>query len=300
MGQYQAIVIVSLKDESALFSTVKAQVNQFSQLPVLKLLEDAFINNLCHRPLLTTPTKQTQKPDVSYAILTTPRSGSTYLCDLLTSTKIAGHPSEHLRLAAQELSRHCNFNYLTLLDKLMASRVTNNSVFGTKLISHFLFELKQTKPDFKQVFKSIDKFILLIRKDKLAQAVSLVVAQKTEVWHLHNNGKNNNYQAKLENIEINNQLLDNVEQKHDFICKQEARLQKILANNQIEPLIVVYEDILTNAELQISHILDFLAIAKPESYKMQINSGIKRMPNRISQEIMQQYQQRKTRVKIEN
>lgn len=293
---YQAIIVVSLEDEADLLLSVKKQVVQLSKLPVLRLFGDVFINTLCQKSLLEYVSKQTRRPDKSYAIITTPRSGSTYLCDLLDSTNIAGRPTEHLRLATQELARHCNFNYLTLLDNLMEYRVTNNSshsVFGTKLISHFLFELQQTKPNFKQIFKSIDKFILLVRKDKVAQAVSLVVAQKTEVWHLRNNGKNTNYQSKLENIKINDPLLDNVEQKYDFIHKQEARLKKVLFNNQIEPLVVVYEDILDNAELQINRILDFLAIARSESYTMQINSGIKRMPSRISQEIIQQYQQRK-------
>ncbi|MGB5713176.1 MAG: Stf0 family sulfotransferase [Waterburya sp.] len=293
IDQYQAIIVVSLEDETALLSAVKEQIKELSELPVLRLFADIFINLLCHRPLLKTVSDQIQKPRISYAIVTTPRSGSTYLCDLLESTKIAGNPSEHLRLAAKELSRHCNFNYLKLLDNLMAYRVTPNGVFGTKLISHFLFDLQQTKPDFKQIFKSVDKFILLVRKDKVAQAVSLVVAQKTEVWHLRNNGNNTNYQSKLENIKINNALLDNVEQKYNFINKQEARLKKVLANNQIEPLTVVYEDILDNADRQINRILDFLAIAKPEPYNIKINSGIKRMPSSISQEIIQQYQQRK-------
>ena len=293
-GQYRAIVVVSMKKESALLSAVTKQVAPISQLPILRLFGDIFINTLCQKSLLEPVTSKTQQAAISYAIVTTPRSGSTYLCDLLDSTNIAGHPSEHLRLAAQELAKHCNFNYLTLLNNLIEHRVTNNGVFGTKLISHFLFELQQTKPDFRRIFKSIDKFILLIRKDKLAQAVSLVVAQQTEVWHLHNNGKNTNYQSKLDNIEINSKLLDNVEQKYDFIHKQEARLKKVLSNNQSSPLIVVYEDILDDAELQINRILDFLAIAKPESYTMQINSGIKRMPSSISQEIIKQYQQRKS------
>ncbi|MEM8674117.1 MAG: Stf0 family sulfotransferase [Cyanobacteria bacterium P01_G01_bin.67] len=295
LEQYQAIIIVSLVDETALYLAVKEELKQLTSLPILRLFSDIFINLLCRRSLLQPTSQVTQKPDKSYAILTTPRSGSTYLCELLNSTKIAGHPSEHLRLAAQELSLYCNFNYLTLLDNLMTYRTSNNGVFGTKIISHFLFELKQTKPDFKQLFKSIDKFILLVRKDKLAQAVSLVVAQKTEVWHLHHNGqdKDTDYQSKLENIEISDGLLDDVEQKCNFIIRQEIRLKKLLAEHQIEPLIIVYEDILENPEQQIKIILEFLAIAQPEGYTMQINSGIKRMPSRLSQEIIRQYQQKK-------
>ncbi len=178
----------------------------------------------------------------------------------------------------------------------MTYRISDNGVFGTKIISHFLFELKTAKPDFKQIFQSIDQFILLVRKDKLAQAVSLVVAQKTEVWHLHHHQKqqkDNDYQSKLENIEIDRALLDDVEQKYNFITRQEARLKQLLANHQIEPLIVVYEDILDNAEQQIERILEFLAIAKPADHQMRINSGIKKMPSRLSQEIIEQYQAQK-------
>ncbi|MGF1591048.1 MAG: Stf0 family sulfotransferase [Pleurocapsa sp.] len=292
---YQAVVVVSLEDEAALFQAVKEQISSLnSELTVLSLFADIFINLLCHRPLLETSSICTQKPQKSYAILTTPRSGSTYLCELLDSTKIAGHPSEHLRLAAQELSRYCSFNYLKLLANLMEYRITDNGVFGTKLISHFLFEFQKTKPNFSQIFQSIDKFILLIRKDKLAQAVSLVLAQQTEIWHLRHDTKNPNYQSKLENIKIDNVLLDNVAQKYDFIIKQEARLKQVLAKHQIEPFEIIYEDILVDPQLQINRILDFLAIAKPDPYIMQINSGIKRMPSRISQEIIRQFEQRKS------
>ena len=295
---YQAVVVASLEDEAALLPAVKEQVSQLtSELTVLGLFSDIFINLLCHRPLLKTSSVHTQRPEKSYAIVTTPRSGSTYLCDLLDSTKIAGHPLEHLRLAAQELSRYCSFNYLKLLDNLMEYRITDNGVFGTKFISHFLFEFQQTKPDFCQIFQSIDQFILLVRKDKVAQAVSLVLAQKTNVWHLRNNAKNStNYQLKLENIKIDGVLLDEVAQKYDFIKKQEARLKQVLADNQIEPLVIIYEDILEDSQLQVNRILDFLAIAKPDSYIMQINSGIKRMPSGISQEIIRQFQQRKSTV----
>ena len=303
INKYRGIIVVSLEDETALLSAVKEQNALSSELPILRLFSDVFVNLLCRQPLLQTVSQQSQKPRISYAILTTPRSGSTYLCELLNSTKIAGNPREHLRLAVQELSLYCNFNYLNLLNNLMTYRVSANGVFGTKLISHFLFELKQTELDFNQIFQSVDKFILLVRKDKVAQAVSLLIAQKTEIWHLHNNdennGENTDYQSKLENIEINDALLDDVEQRYNFINKQEARLKKLLANNQIEPLTVVYEDILDNAELQINRILDFLAIAKPESKEIKINSGIKRMPSSTSQKIIQQYQQYQQRKKAQ-
>lgn len=292
LNSYQAIVVVSFQEEKSLFSQVKVAPLDIN-LPILRLFADIFVNHMCQRPLLDTG-NLAAKPDISYAILTTPRSGSTYLCDLLDSTKIAGHPREDLRLAAQELSLHCNFDYLKLLDSLRQCRTTDNGVFGTKLISHFLFELQQSKPDFPQIFKSIDKFILLIRKDKVAQAVSLVLAQKTEVWHLYGSANNLDYRSQLDNIEIDRALLDDVEQKYHFINRQEDRLRRILANNQINPLEIIYEDILEDAPSQVNRILDFIGIVKPDSYIMQIESGIKKMPSSISQEIIRQYHQKNT------
>lgn len=295
LNNYQAIIILSLKNEASIFQKIRQKANQLKiNIPILRLFADVFINLLCNRKLLQLTSDHLQKPQVSYAILTTPRSGSTYFCDLLDSTNIAGHPSEHLRLAAQELTRYCNFDYLRLLHNLMQHRTTSNGVFGTKLISHFLFEFRQTKPDFKQIFDSIDKFILLVRRDKVAQAVSLVLAQKTEIWHIHSNTKNISYKSKLEDIEIDDALLTNVEQKYKFINNQEARLKKILAANHIEPLQLDYEDIVEDATSQINLTLDFLSITKPEAYRMNIHSGIKKMPSEISQKIISQFNQRKS------
>ncbi|NJO97810.1 MAG: hypothetical protein HC764_18945 [Pleurocapsa sp. CRU_1_2] len=100
----------------------------------------------------------------------------------------------------------------------------------------------------------------------------------------------------MESIKIDDNLLNDVEQKVIFIEQQEERLKKILAHHQIQPLIVVYEDLLDNAPAQINRILDFLAIPQPEQYLMQVTSGIKRMPSTISQKIIRQYQERKSMV----
>ena len=299
---YQAIVVVSTKDENSLFQKVKSQCDLLGiNIPTFRLFEDIFINLMCRQKLLKSTSKTLSKPQTTYAILTTPRSGSTFFCDLLSSTKIAGYPSEHLRLAAQELTKHCNFNYLRLLDNLMEQRVTSNEVFGTKFISHFLFEFQSAKPDFKQIFKSIDKFILLIRKDKVAQAVSLVLAQKTEVWHLRQNDTANNqdfysYKSKLEDLKIDDDLLLEVEQKHTFIQNQEARLRKILKANNQEALEIVYEDIVEDAASQIDRVLKFIGVVPPAGAINNVNSGIKKMPSSISQEIIRQYKRKKSTV----
>ncbi len=297
VDKYQAIIVASFKNEAALFERVKQKAIEFKiKVTPLRLFADVFINLICKRQLLQPSSEQIIKPKVTYAIVTSPRSGSTYFCDLLESTGIAGYPTEHLRLAAQELARYCDFDYLRLLHNLLQYRTTDNGVFGTKLISHFLFEFKQSRFDFKQIFSSLDKFIFLTRRDKLAQAVSLILAQKTDIWHIRDVANNINYQAKLKDIDINDDLLKNVEQKLDFINHQEARLKKILADNKVEPLILVYEDIVEDAESQINQVLEFLEIEKPLHCIINVDSKIKKMPSNISQEIINIFQKRRNTV----
>ena len=296
--EHQAIVVVSIGDEISLFSQVQQKLSSSkAKIPVVRLFADIFVNLMCKRDLLQPTSEQLIKPKTSYAVLTTPRSGSTYFCDLLSSTEVAGYPIEHLRLANQELALNCDFDYFKLLFNLMQHRVSNNGVFGTKIISHFLFELRKAKPQFRNIFQLIDKYILLVRKDKVAQAVSLVIAQKTAVWHLQkNSGREDSgdrtYKSSLEKIIINDELLAEVKQKHQFIQNQENRLRHMLEVNQIQPLEITYESIVEDAQMQVSKVLNFIGVLPSSHQVLKINSQIKKMPCDISQEIIRQYKTR--------
>ena len=116
INQYRAVIVASFTDEASLFLEVQQKIGELKlNIVTLRLFTDVFTNLICKRELLQPTVDRYLKPQKSYAILTTPRSGSTYLCNLLDSTGIAGYPTEHLRLAAQELASNCNFDYLRLL-----------------------------------------------------------------------------------------------------------------------------------------------------------------------------------------
>ena len=100
----------------------------------------------------------------------------------------------------------------------MSYQVTSNGVFSTKFISHYLQDLQKTKFDFKLLFKNLDKFIYLVRKDTLAQAISIVLANKTKIWHIYQNPTQTKvskelpqvYLKNLQKIPIDNKLLAEV------------------------------------------------------------------------------------------
>ena len=300
---YQAIIIVSWQQEDWLWSEIKQRLASGSvSLPIVRLFADVFINLMCNRQLFQHTSDILIRPKISYAIMTTPRSGSTHFCELLDSTNIAGYPMEHLRFATQELAINCNFDYIRFLYNLMQYQITSNQVFGTKFISHFLFELKKTKFEFKQIFKAIDKFILLIRKDKVAQAVSLVIAQKTNIWHIRNNINSSNssyqdYNSQLKNIAIDDSLMAEIDQKQKFINHQEKQLQKMLENHQKNFLTIYYEDIVANPHAEVNRVLNFLEIDLPQGFNLQLNSKIAKMSASISQEIIRQYRQQQSQFK---
>jgi trehalose 2-sulfotransferase len=135
---------------------------------------------------------QLATPRLRYMICSTPRSGSTLLGDMLTTTGVAGVPMEYFN----DVNIEAFFNrqgrqmglddYLSEVQKL---RTTPNGVFGFK--AHFrqiesaLKTAGMTNPlPFLNLF---DKFIIIKRRNKLGQAISWNKALQTGRWSsLHN------------------------------------------------------------------------------------------------------------------
>lgn len=122
-----------------------------------------------------TPVKRT------YAILSTPRTGSTMLGSALTESGLAGSPVEYLSNA--NLRFFQKIRGPSTLEQIwqdyQSRRTTPNGYFGTKLhASQYRALFRQTlsggkHPDFLRTF---DYLIFITRRDKLNQAISYVLA----------------------------------------------------------------------------------------------------------------------------
>lgn len=127
-----------------------------------------------------------------YMICSTPRSGSTLLGDLLTTTGVAGVPMEYFNDVNIEAFFERQKRQMGLDDYLQAIqslRTTPNGVFGFK--AHFgqvtsalrMAGLTDPTP-FLNLF---DRFIIIKRRNKLGQAISWTRALQTGRWSsLHN------------------------------------------------------------------------------------------------------------------
>lgn len=289
----QAVVIASINNEHKIFETIKNQFKNLNlKITVLRLFTDVFVNLMSEQKLLQSSDYQIQLPQTAYAIITTPRSGSNFLCSILNSTNLAGYPKEHLRQASVAIAKYCQFDYIRLLEILMTYQVTPNSVFGTKFISHFLKDFQQTQFDFDKIFQLIPKYIYLIRRDKIAQAVSVVVAQTTNIWHIDNPNRQLDYQTKLQTIDINEHLLEKVHKNYLSLEQGEVYLNQLFEKYRISPLRIEYEQLLENKAEQVRQIFDYLNIEYSQENLSNLQSTFKKTGSSLSEQIISKYQEK--------
>lgn len=140
----------------------------------------------------------------SYIICTAPRSGSTMLCRMLTAIGVAGRPDSHFHgsslqgwLEESDLTPPPGTPERDILQAVFAAALragcNETGPFGLRLQAHslafFLERLAVLHPDPATHEERIERafgrtlFIHLSRQDKVAQAVSYLIAQQTGLWH---------------------------------------------------------------------------------------------------------------------
>ncbi|NRA98334.1 MAG: sulfotransferase [Rhodobacteraceae bacterium] len=140
----------------------------------------------------------------SYILCTAPRSGSTLLCALLTATGVAGAPKSYFHrpdLGAWERSLNLTpadraDQTTRLTDVLAAAHLAGSAgtgVVGTRLqadsrsflLSQLAVLFPMTDGDTARIAAAFGKtlFVYLERDDTLMQAISLVKAEQTGLWH---------------------------------------------------------------------------------------------------------------------
>jgi len=123
-------------------------------------------------------------PETRYAVVCTPRTGSTLLCDRLAAAGL-GLPKEHLRPPMIRVLKSRQVEHDAVYDHFLR-HASAQGVFGTKLISIFLFNLS-SKDDPGERLRCLAehgfKFIRL-RRNLLEQGLSRYVADASGVWHV--------------------------------------------------------------------------------------------------------------------
>lgn len=139
----------------------------------------------------------------SYLICSTPRTGSTLLCGLMSSTTVAGRPESYFRQPDEELwanrwdivrSSDGAFEYAEFVRAALAAGRTDNGMFAARIMwgtmDYLVDRLGTVCPALAggdlgllNLVFGHTRFIYLHREDVLAQAVSWHRAEQTNVWH---------------------------------------------------------------------------------------------------------------------
>ncbi|MDZ4311915.1 MAG: Stf0 family sulfotransferase [Cypionkella sp.] len=241
----------------------------------------------------------------SYIICGTPRSGSTLLCDLLAATQVAGVPDSFFMrdvdpvwARAWGLPARGELDAVRYAAGYLAAAITAGTgatgVFGLRLMRESLGDvlavidtvypgLTSDRARLRAAFGEV-LFVHLSRQDKLAQAVSLIKAEQTGLWHVAPDG------SELERLSAPQ------EPRYDF-----ARLRAMVAELQgydaawldwfaeqgIVPLRVEYDSLSADPVAEVARICAALGVAAPVTGGL--IPGVAKLADAVSADWMRQY-----------
>lgn len=191
----------------------------------------------------------------SYLIATTPRCGSHYLGHLLFATGVLGSPLEYFskgrlrdwqeRLGASDRQQ--------LFQRLFRRRTSPNGWFGVK--AHWpQFQQIVDDPPLYDLFH-FQRFIHIERSDRLAQAISWVIAQQSSAWiSFHEASEEPTYDFAA----IQNALA--------VIDAQTAQWKQFFTTHSIEPLPLLYEDLITAPDAELDRVFTHCNVTRAPSH----------------------------------
>lgn len=145
------------------------------------------------------------KPISGYLLCGSPRSGSTLLCDLLARSRVAGAPESYFRPGSvPEYAKEWGLELgregwdRSYIDAVRVRGERDTGCFGMRVMWSdmpgfvdrlgVLFPAAGGDRARLRSLLGIEYFVRLSRDDKVAQAVSLVIAAQTGLWHRNADG----------------------------------------------------------------------------------------------------------------
>ncbi len=216
-------------------------------------------------------------PRRCYVVCTIPRSGSNLLTDGLRATRRAGRPKQFFlrkfesRYGAQ-LGLDPAADYPGYVRGIVNTKTSPNGVFGFKLMSWYLDAFLARLRDahtfgnsatddlalLQNAFPRL-RFIYIIRRHKLRQALSTARALQTGLWKVQE-GKRTVSEPQFD-AELIEQSLREAE-------RQEKIWERFFQRIGIRPFQIEYESLCQDYQGTIRGVLDFLRISLPRGARV--------------------------------
>ncbi|MBA4098834.1 MAG: hypothetical protein C0484_18975 [Rhodospirillum sp.] len=187
-----------------------------------------------------------------YMICATSRTGSTYLCQLLSSTGVLGNPREYFNTAGQR--RRFDPAYPTdrqaQLDIVRTRGATGNGIYAVKIIGPQLLSLAGSTDPFRDLPNLA--VVRIRRRDRLGQAISLARARQTGQFIATDQPRG----APAYDAGAIRHGLRSIE-------RQEAIWDAAIGRLGVQPLSIAYEDILADPQLVVDRIAGLMRLTLP-------------------------------------
>jgi LPS sulfotransferase NodH len=210
----------------------------------------------------------------SYFLCATPRSGSTLLCDLLTATSVGGRPASYFReqdladwskrLGVAPGEPEISSAYLgAVLDHGSAGtgvcgcRIMWGSLGG--LLSRLDVLYPRLPGDVGRIERAFGPtlYVHLTRADKVAQAVSLLKAGQSGLWHRHSDGT---WREGLDRPRPTSYVATLIAQHVDELKRDDESWTSWFAENGITPVTIGYDGLVADPRSAVAGILSALGL----------------------------------------
>ena len=243
----------------------------------------------------------------SYIICTSPRSGSTLLCQLLTNTNVAGVPNSYFHkpsltnwmevhgIAPNSLGNRSE-TLEAVLKKAHKTGTAETGVFGLRLqggsLNYFMGQLKLLHPEQNSDVDRLNAtfgetaFIFLSRKNKLEQAISCVKAMQTGLWYKAENGTEFERLAPPQPPYFDAKA---IRQHLAEFEEDDQRWEHWFTKESIQPLRLSYEDLADDPSITLSKVLEVLGLKTSSTNAIKV--PLAKMADELSKEWAALYRQ---------
>jgi LPS sulfotransferase NodH len=214
------------------------------------------------------------KPTPGYLLCSSPRSGSTLLCDLLARSRVAGAPESYFRPASvPDYSHRWGLKLgsqgwdRSYLDDVRVRGESGTGCFAMRIMwsdmPALLDRLGVLYPDVNgdqarlRSALGIEHFVHLSRADKVAQAVSLVIAAQTGLWHRNADGTIREGGEPVKPARYDHSLIAH---ELNMLEMEQRGWARWFSEHSIAPLILTYEALSTDPAETARVVLDHVGV----------------------------------------
>ena len=192
--------------------------------------------------------------DRGYLICSSPRSGSSYLCELLASTGVLGVPREYLNVADRwgQVDGKPPADPRALLDRVLTAGATPNGIYALKAhADHFAAVAAVVDP--LRALPNL-RFVSIRRRDILAQAISWLRA-----------GQSLQFRATDRQRGVPTYDASAIRGYLAMLAEQRAAWNRMFAATGCAPLAIEYERLMQEPQRDVDRVAQFVGVALPAS-----------------------------------